>query len=391
MHKLYEVDPDADTLLIVPHASKQFAPWQQENSPPASPPADASFPAYAGLLGSTSRPPNLYASIASNGSETRIKVSSQHLRLASKHFRNKFRHLASPQQQQQTTQADDGRFHVTLGGFDPAAVIIVMDSIHGRGRKVPKTVSLEMLAKVAVFVDAFRCFDAVEAYAERWFEKLGEDLPSEYDRDMVLWIYASYVFRQSEVFKRATRTAVLESDGLIRTLGLQVRAGVIKEIDIQRQKLVRKALEVVHNIIDMLQEDKLPCSQGCDTFILGALIKTLRRASLAWPRPSEPFPGVSYAQIVECVNQAQAQVADQFVPGLSSLNGSGAAQKISRKRKSPNAQPGQALTPESSPEARPTVDSHDCGARRKLADSLSELGVEVQGLELESKLGYYLY
>ncbi|KAJ4391072.1 hypothetical protein N0V93_004686 [Gnomoniopsis smithogilvyi] len=380
MYKFYEVDPDADTLLIVPHASKQFAPWQQENSPPASPSADASA-AYAGILRGTSRPPNIYASIASNP-ETRIKVSSKHLSLASKHFRNKFRHLGPAQ-----TQVD-GRFHVTLGGYDPAAVIIVMDIIHGRGRKVPKEVSLETLAKVAVFVDAFRCFDAVEVHAERWFEKLGDDLPSGYERDLVLWMYASYIFRQSQTFKKATRIAVLNSDGLIRTLGLQVRAGVIKEIDVQRQQLVRKALEVVHNTVDILQEDKLPCSQGCDTFILGALIKTLHRANLAWPRPSKPFPGVSFAHIVESVNQAQAQVA-QFVPGLS-LNGSGFTQ-ISRKRKSPNAKPGHALTPDSSPEARATVDPHQCAARKNLAENLGELGVEVQGLALESKLGYYLY
>lgn len=229
MYKFYEVDPDADTLLIIPHPSKQFAPWQQDNSPPTSPSSvqDASA-AYAGILRGTSRPPNIYASIASSP-ETRIKVSSKHLSLVSKHFRNKFRYLAG---QEDTQAAADGRFHVTLGGYDPAAVAIVMDIIHGRGRKVPKTVGLEMLAKVAVFVDAFRCFEAVEVYAERWFEKLlgGGDVPGgDYGRDSVLWIYASYVFRQSDVFRRATRTAVLDSDGLIRTLGLQVRAGVISK------------------------------------------------------------------------------------------------------------------------------------------------------------------
>lgn len=401
MPKLYEVDPDADTLLIIPHASKQFAPWQQDNSPPLTPSADTASATYAGILRGTSRPPNIYASIASNP-ETRIKVSSKHLGLASKHFRNKFRHWGPEQ-----TQAD-GRCHVTLGGYDPAAVIIVMDIIHGRGRKVPKTIGLEMLAKVAVFVDAFRCLEAVEVYAERWFEQLVNDLPSEYDRDLVLWIYASYVFRQSEAFKRATRVAVLNSDGLIRTLGLQIRAGVIsecnstewrlmraaaanvyaEEIDIQRQQLVRKSLDIVHSAVDVLQDDKLSCSQGCDTFVLGALIKSLRRASLVWPRPVKPFLGVSFAQVVESVNHAEAQVA-QFVPGLS-LNGSGINQQ-SRKRKSPNAKPGQALTPDSSPEARATYDAHDCDARRNLAEKLGELEGQLDGLELESKLGYYLY
>lgn len=225
MPKLYEVDPDADTLLIIPHASKQFAPWQQDNSPPLTPSAENTASAtYAGILRGTSRPPNIYASIASNP-ETRIKVSSKHLGLASKHFRNKFRHFGPGQTQ------TDGRFHVTLGGYDPAAVVIVMNIIHGRGRKVPNTIGLEMLAKVAVFVDAFRCLEAVEVYAERWFDQLVNDLPSGYERDLVLWIYASYVFRQSEAFKRATRVAILKSDGLIRTLGLQIRAGVISKCD----------------------------------------------------------------------------------------------------------------------------------------------------------------
>lgn len=151
---------------------------------------------------------------------------------------------------------------------------------------------------------------------------------------------------------------------------------------------MRKSLDVVHSAVDALQDDKLACSQGCDTFVLGALIKSLRRARLVWPRQSKPFPGVSFAQVVESVSHAQAQVA-QLVPGLS-LNGPGIHQ-LSRKRKSPNAKPGQALTPDSSPEARATYDAHDCDARRSLAEKLGELKEEVDGLELESKLGYYLY
>lgn len=222
MSEVYEVDPEADTLLIIPRPSKPFAPWQQGNSPPPSPTADASS-VYAGILRGTSRPANIYASIASCP-ETRIKVSSKHLSVASKHFRNRFRRLSH-----HSTEAD-GRFHVTLAGSDPAAVIIVMDIIHGRGRKVPKSVDLEMLAKVAVFVDTFRCFEAVEAYADRWFERLVRDrLPLACGRDLVLWVYASYVYRQSDAFRQATRIAVLKSDGPLSSAGLPVRDGVISE------------------------------------------------------------------------------------------------------------------------------------------------------------------
>lgn len=284
MYRLYEVDPDADTLLIVPHLTEPFAPWdrveqqQQQHlqqasstitssnttslSPPASPTgrppitpshdADAYSSVYAGILRGTARPTNIYARIASSPSlpptpspprpETRIKVSSQHLRLASRPFRDRFRHLDRVDAAASAC-SDDGRVHVALPGrgpHDPAAAILVMDMLHGRGRKVPRAVELETLARVAVVVDALRALEAVEAYADRWFDAL---LPpplggrggspavggDEYGRDLVLWLYASYVFRRADVFQRVTRTAVLRSDGPVRSLGLNIREGIISE------------------------------------------------------------------------------------------------------------------------------------------------------------------
>ncbi|KAH8783391.1 hypothetical protein F5883DRAFT_538633 [Diaporthe sp. PMI_573] len=374
MFRLYEVDPDADTLIIIPTPSKSFAPWEE-----TPPPSDASS-VYAGILRGTSRPPNTYASIAS-APEVRLKVSSRHLGLASKHFRNKFRY--------DNPVEADGRVHVTLGGYDPKAVIVVMDAVHGRGRKVPRSVDLELLAKIAVFVDAFKFHEAVEIYAERWFEGLGGALPTEYGRELVLWIYASYVFRQHEVFKRASNVAILQSNGPIRSLGLQIRDGLTREIDSQRQQLVRQALDIVYETVDALQEDERPCSRGCDTFLLGTLVKSLRRHKLMWPRPSKPFIGVSFVGISQAVGEAGSQLA-QLVPGLS-LNGAANVKEISRKRKTPNAEPKQALTPDSSPELRATFDAHDCGVKGGLAEKLDELEAGVAGLELESKLGYLLY
>lgn len=149
---------------------------------------------------------------------------------------------------------------------------------------------------------------------------------------------------------------------------------------------MRQALDVVHNTIENLQEGKLLCSQACDTSMLGALVKTLHGANLTWPRTAKPFPGVSFVQIVESVNQAQAQVA-LFVPGLS-LNGPRINQ-LSKKRKVPNTKTGQALTPGSSREAQATFGAHDCDARRHLVEKLDELeGQEVEGRE---QVGYSLF
>lgn len=162
-----------------------------------------------------------------------------------------------------------------------------------------------------------------------------------------------------------------------------------EEIDARRQQLVRKALDLVNDTIDALQEDKAQCALGCDTFILGALVKTLRRRKLFWPQPSKPFAGVSFAEIVESVREAQAQVA-KFAPGLL-LDDPSSTHQRSRKRKSPNAQPGHALTPESSPEPGAALGAHECGAKTDLTEKLDELGAAVEGLQLESKLGFCLY
>lgn len=160
------------------------------------------------------------------------------------------------------------------------------------------------------------------------------------------------------------------------------------EIDDQRQRSVRKALEHVNGTIDALQEDKASCDMGCDTFLLGALVKTLRRRKLLWPQPAKPYSGISLAGITEAVEEAQAQVA-QFAPGLL-LSAPASGQK-SRARKSRNAQPDQALTPDSSPEQVAVSDVHECDAKTDLTEKLDGLAAAVEGLQLESKLGFCLY
>lgn len=252
MYKVYEVDPEADTLLIVPHyPARPFAPWAGGARGGGEPPAPArpasvetttttTTPSdvYAGILRGTSRPPNIYASITSSlappeqEERLRIKVSSRHLALASKYFRNRLRY--------QQKQEDDGRTHIVLpagddNNYNPQAVVTVMDILHGRGRRVPRSLpDVEALAKIAVVVDAFQVREAVEVYADRWVAGLlprgaaGVAVTTD-ERELVLWIYASYVLGQADVFKAATRIAVLRSEGPIPSLGLHVREGVIRE------------------------------------------------------------------------------------------------------------------------------------------------------------------
>jgi hypothetical protein len=188
----YEIAPSplADVLLLVPRPTTAFAPWSSSY----------------GRTDSVFSPTSLA-----------IKASSAHLSLASKSFATQLAHLSSDN--------PDGRVHLTLEGVDPTAVRIVLDAVHGRGKRVPRSLDVETLAKVAVFVEKWQLGEAVGVYAERWFEKV--EVPTQCGRDLLL--YASFVFRQARVFEEVTRRVILTGTGALKTLGLPIRDGVSRE------------------------------------------------------------------------------------------------------------------------------------------------------------------
>ncbi|KAL2157123.1 hypothetical protein VTH06DRAFT_6411 [Thermothelomyces fergusii] len=141
---LYEADPDADALLIVPPSNKIIALHKK-------------LPSHLNGLDDEQHAREAVTSVLQTG--LRIKVSSKHLALASRVFKNKlqFSNLRAARQ-------SDGRVHLKLAeGFHPSAVSIVINAIHGRGSKVPKKIDLETLVQVAFFVDQFQLLDAVES------------------------------------------------------------------------------------------------------------------------------------------------------------------------------------------------------------------------------------
>ncbi|KAK4209426.1 hypothetical protein QBC37DRAFT_378051 [Rhypophila decipiens] len=373
MTSLYEVDHDADVLLIVP-------PFAQ-SSPNSTTP---------GL---------------------RLKVSSKHLTLSSKPFKNKLQFKKSSQIQ------SDGRVHISLTpGFDPKAVTVVLNAVHGRGSKVPKNADLDTLAKIAFFVDKFQFYESLEIYADRWISTLWKSTSASVDelseKALTQWIYISHVFKQAEIFKQTTRQIALVASGPINTHGLPIRDKIIKHIDAQRQEIVGKSLHIIHSAVqDLLNETASKCDTHlCDNFLLGDLIKTLHRSghTSIWPEPAKPFTGASYAGIVKAIGGTSIQL-DRFRLGASLWDNSAARKTngviANRKRKSPNAGVGKPITPDSSPEpvsrtglngtsGLPRIDNgHDCAARRVFArlDGIEDLEDGVKGLNLESSLGYQLY
>lgn len=184
MSKIYELDPDADTLIIISQAGRGFA-----------------------LPDPRLRVVNGEGTDHHPSGELRIKASSKHLCLASKPLSSRLAKINS-------TVQYDGRVHIRLEGFDPGAAKIALSIIHGKASRVPKSLDLKLLAEVAAFVQAWQCHEAIEPYTDRWLTGLANKRPTRYSsEECALWVSVSYVFREPEVFRSVTRLAITQSPG----------------------------------------------------------------------------------------------------------------------------------------------------------------------------------
>ena len=75
--------------------------------------------------------------------------------------------------------------------WDAEAFLIVMNVLHSHCRQVPKTVSLEMLAKIAVIVDYYKIYEALQIVVSVWIKALKTTLPDSLGKDIILWILVS--------------------------------------------------------------------------------------------------------------------------------------------------------------------------------------------------------
>jgi hypothetical protein len=67
-------------------------------------------------------------------------------------------------------------------------------------------VTLETLAKIATLVDYYECGEAVESFTETWLAAVRRTtaIPTLYCRELVLWVWISWMFDMADWFKEAT-------------------------------------------------------------------------------------------------------------------------------------------------------------------------------------------
>ncbi|OCL14163.1 hypothetical protein AOQ84DRAFT_309366 [Glonium stellatum] len=225
-----------------------------------------------------------------------MRVSSSHLRLASPYFKRMFR-SGWPEGDALRTK---GRVEIRLqNSEDPDALLIILNIIHGHTRKVPRTVDLTMLTKIAVLVDIYECYEVVEMFSNMWIDSLIGDMPQSISMKLTQWIWVAWVFNKPDQFKVATRIAGRQNRDLIETCGLPIPQIVAARIDEQRQTSINRIGSALHDLLDYFNSDDVHCSFECDSILLGALTKEMKSKKLSSEDLRGPCLGMSYEDVVD--------------------------------------------------------------------------------------------
>lgn len=224
---LHQVDPDGDTLLILHYPDAPFAVMDSvtiRRLTNSRNQLQLEFVEQIRQELRSSKKSQSEPQVENNKEEIRFQLSSKHLTLASEYFRKMMAN-----DWKETTPAEGYSFVVTAEEWDQKALLILMNIIHGRTTKVPLTISLEMLAKVSVLVDYYKCHEAVEFFAKTWISNLPEPIPSSYGKNLVLRLCISWIFSEADIFRLLTKTVLYQSGGHIPSLGLPIPKAVISK------------------------------------------------------------------------------------------------------------------------------------------------------------------
>ena len=168
---------------------------------------------------------DLVAEKAGYASMVEYQVSSKHLEKASSTFKVQLTGSWS-----ESRKFEDDLYHLTAKDWDPEVFQILLDILHLRNRQVPSSVTLETLAKFAVLVDYYGCWEAVEVWTNIWIKDVEkkEPVPTVYSRELVLWMSIAWVFELYEIFNKTTLIALRQSQTpMIQDMGLPISAVVV--------------------------------------------------------------------------------------------------------------------------------------------------------------------
>lgn len=115
---------------------------------------------------------------------------------------------------------------VPLVGDDPDALLILLDLIHCRFKKVPRKVDLETLTCIAFLVDKYELWEITEIVKDCWLSSIRENELAQLSDDLLSWMFIAEVFQENSIFLKLSSVAKMESKGLLVTPDLPIPSQV---------------------------------------------------------------------------------------------------------------------------------------------------------------------
>ena len=234
---IHEIDPDADTVIILrsPGDGEYFAWWDdspfdnldildqlpfsmKEWDTKMSISDDIEVHQSPARTFTTKRSDWVFPNVP-EGSVLYL-VSSRHLKLASPVFKA----ALSPGTWSEGCKKADGRYHITADDWEEEAFLLFMNMLHLRSPQIPKTVSLELMAKLGILIDYYNCASAVEFFTAVWMNKIyGDKMEGEYCRETILLLWVFYLFGSKDCLDLLVDLVTYYcNESKLRTLGLPI-------------------------------------------------------------------------------------------------------------------------------------------------------------------------
>jgi len=286
-----EVDEESDTPSPPPPPPDEAAPAVQEPDEDAQPDDDSVHSDDS-------------ASSAGALTDVHMRVSSKHIILASSTFRS----MLGPGFEEGQRLRTEGSTDIALGDDDPDAFEILLNIIHGLTRKVPRSVSLEMLTKLAVLVNYYQMHEAVELFSDTWIDSLvKEGLPQSHSSETGRWLLIAWVFDKPLEFRAMSRVIEFGCDETLEDdfdESWPVPAPIIDVILAHRAAAIEGAMHIVHSLIARYSSPEVFCpavwdvnnNLACDSLLLGSLIKGSATIGI-WPKINPPYLGVVFQDL----------------------------------------------------------------------------------------------
>ncbi|KAI9373347.1 hypothetical protein BJX61DRAFT_533196 [Aspergillus egyptiacus] len=234
----------------------------------------------------------------------RVRVSAKHLIFASPVFKS----ILKGGWKEGVAFLQEGSVEITAESWDVGAFLILLRAIHGQHYDIPRKLSLEMLAKVAVIADYYDCKPALYIMFDIWVNALEEKIPGSYCRELILWLWISWFFRLPNQFMQVTSIAMAQADDRISNLGLPIPDRIIGAMNDMRQRAIEDAVSQLHETREAFQNSKKGCSFECSAIMYGALTMHSQSNALLSPKPAPPFSGLAYQNLVQSIRSFKSPV-----------------------------------------------------------------------------------